>query len=361
MAKLLFMDNGRAHSQSVRVVSFNRPFNVTLEIESSHDSPSRPDSHDNEILVETSFSAVSPGTELLAFTGQMPKDIATDSKFSNQQNSFSYPARYGYACVGVVKHNQTGSGPATGTTVFAFREHISSFRASPQSLHQVPYGIEPIDATFLPTVETALSLASDAALLPGDTVCVVGQGIIGLVLVNVLRRLHPYSTIVALDILPERLVVSKRNADSHAALDPSSPDFRLVFSEVLNGEKGVDVSIDVSGVGQGLDIAISCTRDYGRVIIGSWFGNKTVSLTSLGGRFHRSHIQLIASQVSDIPTSLTPRWSKQRRFNLAWQLIRDMKPASRFPVDRMRPDDAQQAYNSLSKGAILHAIFHWES
>jgi hypothetical protein len=36
---------------------------------------------------------------------------------------------------------------------------------------------------------------------------------------------------------------------------------------------------------------------HGRLVLGSWYGEKEVTL-DLGGRFHRSHIQIISSQVS---------------------------------------------------------------
>ena len=81
-----------------------------------------------------------------------------------------------------------------------------------------------------------------------------------------------------------------------------------------------DVCIDVSGSLSGLADAISSCRPSGKVVMGSWYSDSTNSenpgpnlnsiLTSLA--FHRSKIQLVSSQVSEIPGRLADngRWTK---------------------------------------------------
>ncbi len=41
----------------------------------------------------------------------------------------------------------------------------------------------------------------------------------------------------------------------------------------------------------------------------------------LGGRFHRSRIRLISSQVSTLTPELLARWSKARRLEVAWTML----------------------------------------
>jgi threonine dehydrogenase-like Zn-dependent dehydrogenase len=48
-----------------------------------------------------------------------------------------------------------------------------------------------------------------------------------------------------------------------------------------------DVSIEVSGNERALQSAIDYTRNGGRIIVGSWYGNSDVTL-KLGIDFHRS-------------------------------------------------------------------------
>lgn len=312
-----------------------------------------------QISVRTLFTAISPGTELLIFTDTFPTTLPADSLIPSQSKPFSYPSPYGYCLVGRITSPEPPPPFRPDQLVFSFHHHTSHFQASFSELHPVPANISPPDATFLPTLETAVSLATDAALLPGESVTVVGQGIIGLILVTVLKKLHPYSTVIALEPNPSRLKISFRNANPDFALDPVSPSFPSDFQNALSDSIGTDVSIDVSGTGSGLETAINCTRDHGRVVMGSWYGRKDVKLTCLGGRFHRSHITLIASQVSDIPIALQGRWTKQRRFRLAWDLLREIKPADRFPVDIFTLGDAQKAYKGLCDGQYLQVLFKY--
>ena len=122
-------------------------------------------------------------------------------------------------------------------------------------------------------------------------------------------------------------------------------------------EKAVaDVSIDVSSVSAGLQTAIDATRDYGRVVVASWYGQKPLSLT-LGTRFHRSHIELVASQVSEIAPAAAGLWSKARRFELAFQLVRALTPSQHVtlavPLER-----APEAYAQLDSGDTTVALLY---
>lgn len=338
------MDEDREFS---RYVQFDAPNRVSVQ-KSKLDSGDR-----GSVLVSSKYSAVSTGTELLVFTGKMPGDVPTDELFPSQQESFSYPCKYGYAVVGTVVRSHA-SELQEGTKVFAFREHVSMFWEKAKNLHVIPNDIELLDACFFPNVETAVSLAFDAGILPGESITIVGQGIVGLLVTSVVKHLYPYSKVMTVDTNPKRRKISVERAGADNSFDAT---------EAIGGAAkeqfpfGTDVSIDVSGCGEGLQTAISCTRNHGRVVIGSWFGTKSVTLSNLGGRFHRSHIQLVASQVSVIPPAIAGRWTKARRFNLVWQLLRDIRPSSMFPVHVEDVDNAQKIYEDLASGELLQAIF----
>jgi threonine dehydrogenase-like Zn-dependent dehydrogenase len=344
-----------------------------------------------ELLVRTEVSAVSAGTEMLVYRGRMPADIPTDSTLggaSGEQAAkpFQYPAKYGYACVGVVHavgravdrldgreaKRPRVEGAAVGAReelregmrVFMFREHTSWAVVKVGDVMRVPEGVSARDAAFLPNVETALSLAMDAAPLPGENVAVVGQGIIGLLLVAVLKLCYGQTRVIAVDTLQERLVTSLSCANADATVQVGAEQgYGSAFAAALRGALpagdagGVDVAVDVSGTGEGLDTAIRATRDGGRVVIGSWFGAREVSLSCLGGRFHRSHISLVASQVSAIPAPLTARWDKARRFRLAWRLLPSLQPSLRFPVHTVPVSSAPVVYDEIDRGQHLQVLF----
>jgi hypothetical protein len=60
-----------------------------------------------QILVQTVLPAISPGTELLVYRGQVPTDMAVDETIPALGGDFSFPLKYGYATVGRV----VGLGP----------------------------------------------------------------------------------------------------------------------------------------------------------------------------------------------------------------------------------------------------------
>jgi threonine dehydrogenase-like Zn-dependent dehydrogenase len=96
-----------------------------------------------------------------------------------------------------------------------------------------------------------------------------------------------------------------------------------------------DLTYELSGNPAALDQAIAATGFNGRVVIGSWYGQKQAHL-NLGGRFHRSRLHLISSQVSTIAPQWAGRWTKPRRLQVAWQMLQQVRPAPlithRFPI-----------------------------
>ena len=82
-----------------------------------------------QLLVRTRVSAISAGTELLAYRGQLPADLALDETLpALAGGSFRYPFRYGYASVGEVAEVGAGvGGDWRGRRVFSFQPHASAF------------------------------------------------------------------------------------------------------------------------------------------------------------------------------------------------------------------------------------------
>jgi NADPH:quinone reductase-like Zn-dependent oxidoreductase len=116
-----------------------------------------------QVRVQTLLSAVSPGTELLIYRGQFPKDLPVDENLPALSSAFAYPLRYGYAAVGRVEAAGEGVDPAwVGRRVFAFQPHASRFLARPGELFPVPEDLPTEEAVFLP-LETAVNFVMDGA------------------------------------------------------------------------------------------------------------------------------------------------------------------------------------------------------
>ena len=334
-----------------RVITFTAPGRVEVREESL------PPLHADEVLVETLFSAISAGTEMLVYRGQFPRDVS--DSHDNLSSGLNYPLTYGYASVGRV--SEIGASVPReweDRLVFAFQPHSSHFITTPNSLISIPESLSAENAVFLPNMETAVNLVQDAAPLLGERVLVLGQGILGLLTAALLHE-FPLEYLAAADRFELRRKASL-TLGVNAALDPTFEDFRILALQSAAGmQHGFDLIIELSGNPSALDDAIALTVFSGRVVIGSWYGEKRAAI-DLGGKFHRSRIRLISSQVSSISPELSGRWDKPRRFEVAWNALKRIQPEKwithKFPLEQ-----AAQAYQLLdsSPELAIQIIFNY--
>ncbi len=324
-----------------RVVRFDRPYKV-VTVEEDLPSPAA-----DQVLVETVVSAISPGTELLIYRGQWPNNLPIDETIAALSGEFSYPVKYGYATVGKV--TATGAGVDSnwsGRTVFAFNPHESHFVATPDQLVIAPDSLTPEDVAFLPNMETAVNFVMDGCPLIGELVVIFGQGVVGL-LTSALLAEYPLAALITVDRFAIR---RNRSAElgADAVLDPTGRDYSEKIGQLLSlhaSDGGADLTYEVSGNPSALDLAVAATGYGGRIVVGSWYGAKAVTV-DLGGRFHRSRMQIISSQVSSLSPRLSGRWTKTRRLDLALAKIEDIRPATLI-THRFDVSEAAAAYELL--------------
>jgi len=228
--------------------------------------------------------------------------------------------------------------------------------ADVSSLLLVPEDVSSEDAVFLPSVETALALVMDARPAVGERVCVVGQGLIGLLVGAVVSLAVPGAPLTVADVSPARLGLAERLIPQAKFWNPSE-------SATAEQELEFDVTLEVSGHGGGLQTAIDSTGRGGRIIVGSLYGENLVPL-HVGLAFHRSGLRLQASQVSNIPPDLRERWTKDRRFSVAWDLLKKLRVSEsllRSPEQRVSLDSVavQTAYERLEQGKDVTALFRY--
>ena len=310
-----------------------------------------------DVLVETILSAVSAGTEMLVYQGRFPRGLEADPVIEALRGGFQYPLTYGYACVGrVIETSKSVDQELVGRSVFAFHPHASHFVAKAESLIPIPLSLSPESACFLPNMETAVNLVQDAAPILGERVLVLGQGTVGLLSASLLHE-FPLEVLVTADRHELRRKASVDIGVS-ASLDPGASDFHAAAVRLSN-RKNYDLTLELSGSPSALDDAIALTAFSGRVVIGSWYGEKRAPI-DLGGTFHRSRLKLISSQVSTIAPELSGRWDKARRFEVAWRALERIKPENwithRFPLE-----EAQEAYRLLDENPneTIQVIFQY--
>ncbi len=290
---------------------------------------------DDEVFVESICSAISAGTEMLVYRGDFPQLHDAHDSVSSE---LKYPLTYGYASVGRVREiGKLVDSDLAGKLVFSFQPHASAFIAQPSALIPVPNSLSPDNACFLPNMETAVNFVQDGAPILGERVLVLGQGIVGLLTASLLSE-FPLENLTVVDSIELR----------RRALGVQSPKLKVnCISPSELGTSTFDLSYELTGSPSVLNDAIAKTSFSGRVVIGSWYGQKRAEI-DLGGSFHRSRIKLISSQVSTISPELSGRWDKPRRFALAWQALERIQP-QKWITHRFKLEDAEKAYQLLDE------------
>jgi 2-desacetyl-2-hydroxyethyl bacteriochlorophyllide A dehydrogenase len=304
---------------------------------------SLPPIKDDEVLVETVCSAISAGTEMLVYRGQFPQLQDAHDSVSSE---LKYPLAYGYACVGTVQAiGKKVNSEWEGKLVFSFQPHTSHFVAKPEALFPIPHSISPENACFLPNMETAVNLVQDGAPILGERVLVLGQGVVGILTASLLSEfpLENLTVVDGIDLRRKALDVEglKSKVKNLAPSDLHPSTLRQAQGNAF------DLVYELTGSPAALNTAIEHTAFSGRIVIGSWYGQKRAEI-DLGGSFHRSRIKLISSQVSSISPELSGRWDKSRRFEVAWQALERIQP-QKWVTHSFALQDAEKAYQMLDE------------
>jgi len=260
-----------------------------------------------EVRVRTKLSAISAGTELLFYRGELEPGVPIDATLP-WAGTLEYPLRYGYAAVGCIEEVGPAVDPAlAGRRVFGFQPHAEEFVAPLEQLVQLPDGLDDLAAAFLPNVETALSLAMDGAPGFGEQVAVLGQGVVG----QLLAALLVCSGAEQVALFDRR---SERLAKSRALCGPARAEWLAEPTVAQHGR--FDLVFELTGDPSALDIAQTLARYEGRIVIGSWYGSKRAAI-DFGTRAHRNRNTFMFSQVSRIDSRHAGRFDAARRLQLA--------------------------------------------
>jgi 2-desacetyl-2-hydroxyethyl bacteriochlorophyllide A dehydrogenase len=296
------------------------------------------------VRVETLFSGISAGTEMLAYRGQLDPDLPVDETIGALGGTFRYPFQYGYSCVGRVVESSADT--EIGSLVFAFHPHQDAFVIDADQLITLPE-IDPRTATMLPFVETALQVTLDAGPVLGQTVVVVGLGLIGLLTSLLVHRAG--GDVLAIEPRPGRRETA--TALGIPAVDPEEVADALADR---GRPDGVALVIEASGQPAALAPALDLLDHEGHALVASWYGQRDAVLP-LGGRFHRRRLTIRSTQVSTIPSHLGPQWNHERRRQATVSLLATL-PLAKLGTHTFDLADAPAAYAAIDTGepGLLH-------
>jgi 2-desacetyl-2-hydroxyethyl bacteriochlorophyllide A dehydrogenase len=321
-------------NRPARAVWFTGPGQVEIRDESL------PALGPKDLLVRAERSAISHGTEMLVFRGQVPSETTLD--LPTLAGSFGFPIKYGYASVGLVQaYGAEITDISVGDRVFCLHPHQTTYVVPADLAWRLPPGLDPERAVFAANVETALNALLDTPVRLGERVIVFGQGTVG-VLIGVLARRNGAGRVVVVDPFERRRALGLA-LGADAALAPAAATSDAM-ADLLGGRP--DLIFEASGSPTGLQAAIDAVADDGMVTVCSWYGTKDVPLM-LGGRFHRGRITVQSTQVGRIAPMLSGRWGYDRRRATVLDLLSSL-PVDRLVSHRFALADAPAAYALLS-------------
>jgi NADPH:quinone reductase-like Zn-dependent oxidoreductase len=259
---------------------------------------------DGEVQVRTLHSAISRGTEMLVYAGNVPRSEWQRMRAPFQQGEFGGAVKYGYVNVGVV---EAGAPEWLGRTVFCLYPHQDVFVVPATAVVPLPEGIPPARAVLTANLETAINALWDVAPRVGDRIAVVGGGIVGLLVAWLAARI-PGCKVEVVDTVPERATLARA--------------LGVQFALPAQARGQADMVIHASGRAAGLSTALTLAAFEATVLELSWYGQGPVA-APLGEAFHSQRLTLKSSQVGHIATAQRGRWSHRRRLELALSLLAD--------------------------------------
>ena len=273
----------------------------------------------------------------------MDPALRLDESIPELGRTATYPFSYGYSLVGMVTDEGPHEGESLmGKKVLVFHPHQDRIIVDRSRATILDDDLDSAMATLIPNAETAASLVLDGAPLLGERVGVLGLGVVGRIALDLLAR-FPLEALDAVDPSPFRRRLAERLAEGRSAF--------MTADNLPRGD--YDLLFELSGNPAALAAAIGAAGYDGRVVVGSWYGNKPVSL-DLGTDFHRKRLRLYGSQVSTIAPALRGRWTADRRMGLALSWCR--RASARDWVSHRIPFSAcRTAYELLLDPAAEYA------
>lgn len=281
------------------------------------------------LKIQSLYSMVSSGTERLVAKGLVPRALNESMQVPGQEGNFNFPIKYGYSLVGKVINDDH---PLSGKNVHLLHPHQDFCYVDPSRVAVIPEGIPPLRATLASNLETAINAVWDGGATVGDKILIVGFGIIGALVAEVLRNL-PGVEIWVLEKKTSRIKMAK-NLGWNTLEDTTVADFDLTFH--------------TTGHQEGLQSCIDHLAFGGKVVELSWYGEKNIQL-QLGGTFHSQRKQIISSQVGRLPLNKRDRWDFARRKALVFKLLQ-VTNYDRLITTLIPFADAPDFFNKLRDG-----------
>jgi len=302
-----------------------------------------------QVRVRAHYLGISIGTEMNTYRGGVNwhtgRDPATRLfKPDAAEQKWEYPATIGYAHVGeIIEVANDVDSLSVGQLVHSTAGHVTPAVMPVERANPIPEGQDPRRYVFLQLVRTALGIVHHANPTLGDTAAVYGLGVVGLLVVQLLRRAG-VKHIIGFDLIELRRDMAGRfGAD--VVLDPTAGDPATAVRAHNNNEP-VDIAIEAAANDKALQAAVRSVCRRGRVVIGSMPNHPWQF--HFGQEMHFNGVRIYGANVTAFPDDLGPGWSAPRRDEYAIELLSDLDLlpllTHEFPLD-----EAPRVYEMLDQ------------
>ena len=304
----------------------------------------------NEILVATECSLISPGTER-AFLLGLP----------NAQGR--YPSYPGYSNIGVVIDNgRDVDGYKIGDRVASSKGHTSHFVATPDNLLKVTEAtLSSEEGVFFNLCTIAMQGVRKAKIELGEPVLVLGGGLIGLFAMQI-AKLSGGLPVITADLSDNRLQLATQVGADYT-LNPEAEDLNDQLDSIT-GSKGLAVVIEATGHPPVVNIALQSADWHGRVVLLASTRGETERVN-----FYRD-VHGKGLTVLGAHNSVRPRhesspnfWTLRDDWELSLQLIAHHRVVvTPLITHRLAGTQAVEAYQLLMEWDqnLLGVVLNWE-
>ena len=308
----------------------------------------------NEALVETEYTIVSAGTEGAGFTG-----LVKEMPFGD---GGQYPRTTGYGHLGRVL--SVGSGVSMckpGDLVLSFSRHASLVKADAGRM-ALPVSKEAAGQHLVFARMAGVSMAAlrSATVQPGDTVLVIGMGLVGNFAAQLFQQAG--AEVMAADLAQFRLDKA-RACGIGKTVNAAKVNLEEAVKEWTGG-RGAHVVVEAIGRSEVIAQAVMLTRRYGEVILlGSPRAKAVFDATPMLLRLHLEAIRMIGALEWRWPQHETER---TRDLTANYRMLAEWIAKGRLQVAPLlthlaSPAQCQQIYDGLTgnKEEFLGAVFDW--
>jgi 2-desacetyl-2-hydroxyethyl bacteriochlorophyllide A dehydrogenase len=301
-----------------------------------------------QILVKARCSLISPGTERAALLR-----LWDDADFR---------ANPGYALAGVVI--ETGPDvsrfkPGDRTISLMNHASLSITPAEPWMVLKIPPALSDETATFSTLASVALHAIRRARIEFGETLVILGAGILGLISIQ-LARMSGAGQVIVLDLAENRLELARRYG-ADLAINPAEEDPVVCVFAATSGH-GAPVLLETAGNPQVIPLAFKLAANGGQIVTTGAL-EEEVSI-SFHKEFIRRELSLIAAfqPFCPITDNIYWRWTQQANRRLLLEMLADGRLrvdemlTHRFPAAR-----APEVYEHIKGGEreMLGVLLDW--